>query len=298
MFPLTDNTIRLWREDFIKFLETPKCYSQQTKRSYSYDVAEFLFSLLRGKYLIEDIEKITRQDILGHIRSLKNKGRKKTTLARKCASLRSFFRFLIVQNIITADPTEKISFPGIPKRQPVVLTTEEIEKLLSVRIGKNEWLKKRNRAILELMYSTGIKISNVVELNISDIDLANETIRIRDSNGISERMAPISACLLIPLKQYLEVRGHLPQAKEIDPNALFINHYGRRISIRYFGKILQACVREAKLSKRVSPNTLRYSFAHHLLQKGAPKDVVRKLLGLKSDTTMKRYIPPELSART
>jgi integrase/recombinase XerC len=188
---------------------------------------------------------------------------------------------------VAASPLAEIPTPKVEKKIPHFLGTDEVEKLLNAPQG-NSFQAIRDRAILETLYSTGFRVSELTALNINDVDFTGEVIKAR-GKGRRERVVPIGSFALQAIKRYIEVRAQVPSINEKDPDALFLNRFGDRLSSRSIRKIIDKYIRVTGLSEKTSPHTLRHSFATHLLSRGANLRMVQELLGHKHLSTTQIY---------
>ncbi|MCP4709633.1 MAG: tyrosine recombinase XerC [Planctomycetes bacterium] len=211
----------------------------------------------------------------------------KATTARKLATLRSFYKFLVRRGRIEASPVTAIRTPKQEKRLPLFLEPNQIEVLLNCP-DRNNLLGARDRAILETLYGSGLRVSELVALNLADVDFLGEILHVR-GKGKKERLSPIGAPALQSIQRYLSYRDSDPRKESFDHNALFINKHGQRLSTRSVRRKLDKYLLQAGLDPRISPHTLRHSFATHMLNNGADLRVVQELLGHQSLSTTQIY---------
>lgn len=211
----------------------------------------------------------------------------KATSARKLATLRSFYKFLVRRGRIETSPVTAIRTPKQEKRLPRFLSTEQINILLACP-DTNTMLGARDRAIVETLYSSGLRVSELVGLNLSDVDFLGEVLHVR-GKGKKERITPIGSPALQALQRYLTFRDADPRKESFDQQALFINKHGQRLSTRSVRRKLDKYLLQAGLDPRISPHTLRHSFATHMLNNGADLRVVQELLGHQSLSTTQIY---------
>jgi integrase/recombinase XerC len=211
----------------------------------------------------------------------------KSTVARKLATLRSFYKFVVRRGFITNNPVAPIRTPKQEKRLPKFLDVAQIERLFS-NCDTTTLLGARDRAILEMLYSTGIRVSELVALDIADIDLGSSVIRVR-GKGKKERVIPIGPGAVKAVIHYLDLRRNGFTSAKHDPDALFVNKHGQRLSTRSVRRKLDKYLLEAGLDLSVSPHTLRHSFATHMLQRGADLRSVQEMLGHQSLSTTQIY---------
>lgn len=218
---------------------------------------------------------------------LRDKNYCKSTVARKLATLRSFYKFVVRRGYTTSNPVAPIRTPKQEKRLPKFLDVEQIERLFS-NCDTTTLLGARDRAILEMLYSTGIRVSELVALNIADVDLGSSVVHIR-GKGKKERVIPLGPGAVKAMLHYLDMRRGAFQGEQHDVDALFINKHGQRLSTRSVRRKLDKYLLEAGLDLSVSPHTLRHSFATHMLQRGADLRSVQEMLGHQSLSTTQIY---------
>jgi tyrosine recombinase XerC len=260
---------------FIRYLEIEKNYSSHTILNYRLDLEDFRKFL--GDVAIEKVEYLTLRKYLAHLKE-KNSGSK--TVARHLSSLRSFFKFLIREGYLKTNPILSVSSPKQEKHLPRFLTEEEVFRLIEASFPK-DIPGLRDRAILETFYSAGLRISELVGLNIDDIDFIGGIIKIR-GKGKKERICPIGDKALGAIRAYLDKRKKQSEA-------VFLNKRGTRITTRGVRNIFTKYMRVSNIKQRASPHTLRHSFATHLLNRGADLRTVQELLGHASLATTQIY---------
>ena len=211
----------------------------------------------------------------------------KSTIARKLATLRSFYKFCLRRGYVQAHPLASIRTPKQEKRLPKYLELEQITKLLSTPDDKT-LLGARDRAMLEVLFSTGVRVSELVDLDFADVDFTGQTIRVR-GKGKKQRTAPIGQTAIAAIRRYLELRRSDARSAAFDQNALFVNKHGQRLSTRSVRRKLDKYLAEAGLDPNISPHTLRHSFATHMLNNGADLRSVQELLGHQSLSTTQVY---------
>lgn len=211
----------------------------------------------------------------------------KATSARKLATLRSFYKFLVRRGHCQSSPVSAIRTPKQEKRLPRFLDSEQISTLLNCP-KTTDMLGARDRAIMETLYSSGLRVSELVDLNLSDVDFLGEVIHVR-GKGKKERMSPIGASALQSIQHYLTFRDQDTRKDTFDQQALFVNKHGQRLSTRSVRRKLDKYLLQAGLDPRISPHTLRHSFATHMLNNGADLRVVQELLGHQSLSTTQIY---------
>jgi tyrosine recombinase XerC len=262
-------------EKFVRYLEIEKNYSRHTLLNYQIDLKDFKKFL--GNLAIEAVDYLTLRKYLA---VLKVKNLNARTIARHLSVLRSFFKFLTREGYLKNNPTLSLSTPKQEKRLPLFLTEEEITRLIESALPRDE-RGLRDKAILETFYSTGIRISELVGLDIADVDFIGGIVKVM-GKGKKERIVPIGE------KAIAAIRGYLDKRKK-QRDTLFLNKSGQRITTRGVRGIVKKYVRLASIKQGVSPHTLRHSFATHLLNRGADLRSVQELLGHANLSTTQIY---------
>lgn len=273
-----------WANEFLQHLSVEKGASEHTIRAYAGDLQQFV-NFVGTKVRLP--EELSTRHLRAFLAELHRLGYARKSLGRKIACVRTFIRFLMRHGVIDSNPAVGLRTPRESRTLPEVLTAEEAEQLLEDTSG-TDWFAIRDRAILELFYSSGLRVSELVGLNLQDVDVENRVLLVR-GKGRRERLAPFGRIAARALKAWLEVRGQVARDGHWDKEALFLNRYGRRISQRSIARMLQKRVKRAGLKKHVSPHTLRHSFATHLLDNGADVRSVQELLGHKQLSTTQIY---------
>ena len=257
---------------FFGFLENEKKVSVNTLQSYKRDLKQF------EKYLEISEEKykdLTDEGIKDYIKYMQEEGKKPSTISRGLASIRSFYQYEAKNKVVEKDPTEGIQSPKIEKRVPSVLTSNEVALLLDQ--PKNVDLKgTRDKAMLEFAYATGMRVTEIISLNVDDINL--ETGYATCKNGKKERTVPIGEMSLKALKDYM-LNARQTMIKDDNEKALFVNVNGQRLTRQGFWKIIKYYKEQAHIDKDITPHVLRHSFATHLLQNGADLKSIQTMLG-------------------
>ena len=257
---------------FFGFLENDKKVSSNTLQSYKRDLKQF------EKYIQEkgeDYSKITDEGIKTYIKYMQEIGKKPSTISRGLASIRSFYQYEVKEQKIEKDPTEGIQSPKIEKRVPSVLTSNEVALLLEQ--PKNVDLKgTRDKAMLEFAYATGMRVTEIISLNIEDVDLERGYATCR--NGKKERTVPLGNISLKEIKYYVKNARDV-MIKDKNEKALFVNVNGQRLTRQGFWKIIKYYKEQAHIEKDITPHVLRHSFATHLLQNGADLKSIQTMLG-------------------
>jgi tyrosine recombinase XerC len=265
-------------EKFMRYLEIEKNYSAHTILNYKLDLQGFN-EFIAGT----DIEKVDYLALRKYLAVLKEKNFANRTVGRKLSALRSFFRFLSREGYIKINPILMLSSPKLDKYLPSFMTEEEVGKLIESAFAKtkDDLLGLRDRAILEAFYSSGLRISELVGLNLDDIDFISGILKVR-GKGKKERIVPIGETALLSIKKYLDHRK-----KQAD--AVFLNNNSRRITTRGVGYIVVKYLHAAGIKPGVSAHTFRHSFATHLLNRGADLRTVQELLGHTNLSTTQIY---------
>jgi len=261
-------------DKFLSYLEIEKNYSHHTLVSYRRDLLDF------SSFVDKPIEGIDYFAFRKFLSDLSAKGYKKKTQARKISTLKSFFKFLIREGFIKVNPASSIPYPKTEKILPKFLTEEEMKRFLD-GLPEEKELQMRDKAALELFYSSGLRISELIGLNIEDLDLMSGIIKVK-GKGKKERILPMGESSIRILNKYLERR----LSKE---KALFLNRFGRRISAVGVRKAVNKCAKVLALREKISPHVFRHSFATHLLNRGADLRSVQELLGHSNITTTQIY---------
>jgi len=264
-------------EDYLLFLKTEKKLGDNTINSYMLDLEDF-FKTFNGS-----IESCTKKDILAYISSIN--GLEVSTVNRHISSLKSFFNYLVDESIIKVSPMEEVSSLKSPKKLPKYLSISEVNKLLNIPL--NSEFDYRNKAMLELMYATGLRVSELVSIEYSNIDFENSIIRI-NGKGKKERIIPLGEVASYYLKVYLsDYRSKL--LKRNTYNQVFLNNHGKPITRQGFNYILENIRELTGIEKEITPHVLRHSFATHLLEGGADIRSIQEMLGHENISTTNIY---------
>ena len=264
-------------EDYLLFLKTEKKLGDNTINSYMLDLEDFF------KTFNSSIESCTKKDILTYISSIN--GLEVSTVNRHISSLKSFFNYLVDESIIKVSPMEEISSLKSPKKLPKYLSISEVDKLLNIPL--NSEFDYRNKAMLELMYATGLRVSELVSIEYSNIDFENSIIRI-NGKGKKERIIPLGEIASYYLKVYLsDYRSKL--LKRNTYNQVFLNNHGKPITRQGFNYILENIRELTGIEKEITPHVLRHSFATHLLEGGADIRSIQEMLGHENISTTNIY---------
>jgi integrase/recombinase XerC len=264
-------------EKFIRYLEVEKGVSVHTLRAYKKDLEEF------AEYVRATPDTIDIIDVRGFIADQVKRGLNKMTVSRRLSSIRSFFRFLYREGYAKKNPAKLVANPKLPRLLPKFLSVDDVFAMIEMpeAIG---FLPVRDKAILELLYSSGLRVSELSGLNMDDINLRETLVKVR-GKGRKERIVPVGSKAIDAIKSYL-VERILRKSKD---KALFLNRMGTRLTDRGVRRIVVKYARIASLSCKTGPHTLRHSFASHLLQGGADLRVIQELLGHASLSTTQKY---------
>ncbi len=305
-------------QKFLDYLKFERRFSEHTAKCYGADLnqfSEFLIGISDAGHQPEDepislprheaepavavatqvrlkVDQLLLEAQIDAIRAylafLNEKQYSKATIARKLATLRSFYKFLVKRSHVSSNPVVAVRTPKQEKKLPRFLEYEEVKRLLDTP-PVNNWLGARDRAILETLYSTGIRVSELVALNMDDIDFLGEVVHVR-GKGKKERIAPIGSSALQVIQHYMEFRNKRAQSNSnFDSKVLFVNKHGRRLSTRSVRRKMDKYLKIAGLDPAISPHTLRHSFATHMLNNGADLRSVQELLGHQSLSTTQIY---------
>jgi integrase/recombinase XerC len=292
---------------YIAYLSSVRNASPSTLRNYQLDLEQFLGYLAppgAKAVALDEVDHRLIREFLGH---LHDRGLQKSSIARKLASLRSFFKYCVRQDILVQSPARLVSTPKLPKRIPSIPSTEDLNVFLNQLTTAGEaavpvrprpgapddesrLLVKRDRAILELLYSSGLRVSELTGLNVGDVDRKGLMLRVR-GKGNKERIVPFGSKAEQALEAYWPVRADLllHGKGRIDPEAVILNFAGRRLSQRTVGRIVKKYVRLINVNWDLHPHSLRHAFATHLLADGADLRAIQELLGHASLSTTQKY---------
>lgn len=276
--------------EFLTYLKDQKNSSKNTIMSYARDLVEFSDYITKsqsdavseGHLLIDQINPLMIRSYLSFLYQ-KNGA---TSIARKLSALRSFFKYYVSLGELDQNPAKVIKSPKVPKRLPKFLNVDEINALLNAEINNTNRYGMRDRAILELLYSSGLRVSELVGLDFSRLDLAEGVVRI-EGKGNKERIVPIGVKAIEAIKAYLAERNDLYEIK--DQQAVFLNKNGTRLSARSVQRLVVKVTQATGLNKSATPHMIRHSFATHMLGSGADLRAIQELLGHKSLSTTQRY---------
>lgn len=274
-------------ERFIEYLRVERNASPLTLKSYEEDLIALVLYLEEVEDRPVKIVEVTTLSLRRFIAQLQEEGYAKSTISRKLACLRSYFRFAVREGWIEANIAKPLRNPRAGRKLPHFLSAEEIAKILEIPPPTTS-SGLRDRAILETMYSSGLRVSELVGLGLEDIDFPAGLIRVR-GKGRKERLSPLGSYAQKALKKWIAKRKPDPKAGKDHTSAVFLNRFGRRLTSRSVGRMLEKYLKQCGLDQRTSPHTLRHSFATHLLDRGADIRSVQELLGHKSLITTQIY---------
>jgi len=274
-------------KEFGTHIEIERNLSPHTKRNYLADLRQFQEFLLNEG--IDRLDHIDYIAIRAFLTSLYRKKVKKVTISRKVATLRAFFKYLLREGDVSINPAEMIQTPKVDKYLPVFLSVDEMFDLLGVKF-KDDALGLRDKAMLELFYSAGMRVSELTGLNIIDVDLSRGLVKIR-GKGKKERIVPVGDPALKSIKSYLEKRSELLRDKKENcmDACLFLSRLGARLTTRSVRRILDKYVLMSGIRRKISPHVLRHTFATHLMDAGADLRVIQEMLGHVSLSTTQKY---------
>lgn len=272
---------------FLQYLATERNASPFTLKSYREDLMMFVNWLCDGYGTCPRPEQVTMLDLRGYVAALHEAEYAKSTISRRLASLRSFYRFGQREGWTKANPAKALRNPRKSHKLPHFLSTDDIKRLLEAP-SATQPMGLRDRAILETLYSAGLRVSELVGLNDGDLDLETGIVRVR-GKGRRERISPLGSYATQALRRWLSVRRLAADEAQARLAPIFVNKFGRRLTTRSVGRLLEKYLASTGLDRRTSPHTLRHSFATHLLDRGADIRSVQELLGHKSLVTTQIY---------
>jgi integrase/recombinase XerD len=280
-------------QSFLKFLEVEKRYTENTIAAYQNDLNQFY------QHLQADREKkpeswagVKKEVVISYIDGLKKSGEyASSTVARKVAAIKSFFHFLVAEGEIREDPTFTLDSPKVKKRLPKAMTPVEVERLLKAPTKESGSKGMRDMALLEMLYASGMRVTELVSLDVPDIEMENNMgkVRVRSKrSGARDREIPISDSALTVLRDYIK-NGREQLLHDPEEQALFLNNRGQRLTRQGLWLIIKHYVEEVDISTEVTPHTLRHSFAAHKLSQGKSLQDIQKLLGHANISTTQVY---------
>ena len=259
-------------KNFLEFIKSDKKLSKNTLESYQRDILQYQEYLEEKKI---DYKEVNNENVLGYLDYLKGLDKKASTISRHLASIRLFYQYLLKNKIVKEDPTKGIQSPKIEKKAPSILSSQEVSLLLEQPNG--EGLKSiRDKAMLEVAYATGMRVTEIISLNVSDIDIESSLVTCKNEN--KQRIIPLGKLSLSALKEYMTI-ARPNMIKDDNETALFVNVNGKRLTRQGFWKIIKFYKEQAHITKDITPHVLRHSFATHLLQNGAYLKSIQTMLG-------------------
>ena len=268
---------------FLSSLKYEKNASPHTIDSYQRDLLQLASYLEERNVKLREIDNIVLRGFLARLQEKKNK---KSTVARKLAAIRSFLQFCMKKKWVEDNPAKVVATPKQEKHVPSFLSEDEMAKFLDLPDSRQP-LDLRDKCVLELLYATGIRVSELVGINLEDVDFMERLIRIR-GKGKKERLVPFGKKAEDSLSAYIRARVQLNRG-EVDESAMFLNYRGERLTARSVERIVDKYIRITALRRKISPHSLRHSFASHLLSRGADLRVIQELLGHESLATTQKY---------
>ena len=279
-------------EKYVRYLRSERNASPHTIRNYRSDLVQFRNFLAQGRPGARiDVKKIDGLKIRGYLAHLFDKERKKTSIARKLAAVRAFFKFLTRERALSQNPAATVSTPKLSRTLPRIMTEEETNDFLdriAQAVQNGEPMLRRDRAILELLYASGLRVSELVGLDLGSVNFGDGMLLVR-GKGRKERIVPFGSKAKEALLDYLPTREKILMEKKRSSAALFLNARGDRLTTRSVDRVVKKCVRAFGPNVKVSPHSLRHAFASHLLTEGADLRAIQEMLGHKSLATTQRY---------
>jgi integrase/recombinase XerD len=270
--------------DFFHYLQVERGLSDNTLKSYKRDLQRYTESIQSGEHT--SWNEVNRTDIIHFLYKLRDEGKSAATIARSISSIRQFHHFLLREEVVKHDATLHIETPKKERRLPDVLSIADVDKLLD--ITGNSPLSIRNKAMLELIYATGLRVSELISLKTEDLHLTMGFVRCF-GKGSKERIVPLGDVAQKAIEDYLKYARRNLLKKNRDENILFLNQHGRPMTRQGFWKILKRLATDANITKEITPHTLRHSFATHLLENGADLRAVQEMLGHSDISTTQIY---------
>ncbi|MHA6259589.1 site-specific tyrosine recombinase XerD [Sporosarcina sp. CAU 1771] len=272
-------------EDYMHFLKVERQLADNTIISYRRDLEDYLAFMKKSGF--SSIEAIDRADLLTYLQKLQGEGKSARTISRHISSVRSFHQFLLREKVTTTDPTVHLELPKIDQKLPRVLSMEEVDLLIkSPDCTKPQGI--RDRALLEILYGTGMRVSELIGLDLDDIHLSMGFVRVFGKGG-KERIIPLGGQAIQACKRYVEEARPVFVAKQRGADALFVNMRGNRLSRQGCWKLLKAHALSSGIKNELTPHILRHSFATHLIENGADLRAVQEMLGHADISTTQIY---------
>ncbi len=277
-------------DEFVEYVSKVKKGSKNTVDSYRRDLKKMV--VFFRKQLIESIEKVNETNINSYMLSLEKEGKSAATITRNVSSMKMFFHYMLVKGYVKSEPTEMITPPKVEKKNVGVNSINSIERLLNQPKGKTP-KELRDKAMLELLYATGMRVSEIVDVELSDVNLTMEYVICK--NGKKERIIPFGKKAKQALSRYLK-SGRIELLKEMESDFLFVNCHGGKLSRQGFWKILKEYAEEAGIEEEITPHTLRHSFGAHLVANGADLKAVKEMMGHVDLASTQVYLNVESSS--
>lgn len=276
--------MKTYIDQFLDYLSLERGLSKNTLTSYARDLNKFAIYLKKRHIL--SFNNVKKSNITDFMLLQRDKGLSANSVARSLAAMKTFFRFLVREGILKTDIASIIETPKLWKHLPETLSLTEVDKLLNTPNARH-WIGIRDKAYLELMYATGLRVSEIVNLNVQDANLDLGVVRCI-GKGSKERVVPMGKAARTAIKRYIDkVRPKL--MKTASGGGLFLSRLGRKMSRQMLWKIVKGYTRKARIDKNIKPHTLRHSFATHLLERGADLRVVQEMLGHSNISTTQIY---------
>ena len=266
--------------EFLRYLLIDKGYSENTIESYKRDLDKFLEYNKNTS-----IDNISNEDLKKYIKYLNDNGLNEKSIARNISSLKSFYKFLVISKYVFSNTSDSLYLPKIKKSLPSTLTEEEVTSLLDIDLTDN--FSYRNKAMLELLYATGLRVSELINLKLQDVDFSQDIIRTF-GKGSKERIIPLGDYAKEYLEKYI-YKYRSSMLKRENNEYIFLNNHGKQMTRQGFFKIIKKIAKEKGINKELSPHTLRHSFASHLLKYGADLRTIQELLGHSDISTTQIY---------
>lgn len=270
--------------EFINYLAVERGLAQNTLESYGRDLRQYQEYLNAAQK--EIVRDSNRSTIMEYLSNLQTKGRAVSTISRNLAAIKSFYQYLVRERYLEKDPAAHLESPKLEKKLPKILSIAEVEELLRQPNGVLP-SGLRDKAMLELLYATGIRVSELISLNISDANLDMGYIKCY-GKGAKERLVPLGSIASKCVQDYIS-KGRPKLVRTYEESALFVNHHGNRLTRQGFWKIIKKYAQEARITHDITPHTLRHSFATHLLENGADLRSVQEMLGHADISTTQIY---------
>jgi integrase/recombinase XerD len=272
---------------FLEWLKNTKGYSRNTVEAYHNDLNQFLNFATGERPQINHWNRVDKGILLSFVQYLKDRGYTASSAARKIAVIKTFFHYLVNHAIVTDDPTATLGSPKVQKRVPQILSPVEIDRLMTAVANRSNPKGFRDRAILEMLYATGVRVTELVSFDVGSVDLESKTAQCAMSDN-KQRVIPMSERATEALSDYLK-RGRTAFVTKDDERALFVNPHGDRLTRQGLWLIIREYVKDAGITIPVTPHTLRHSFAVHQLNNGADMQSVQRLLGHANVATTQAY---------